>query len=296
MNLVTYGRSVCYLALAQSLIAFNIVSAKYSLQFVSPNIYLGLRYFFAFIFSLLFLTISRQPKIFGKINFPLITLQAISGGILFNIPMSQGLLLTDASIAGIITSLLPIVTIFLSFALFKTKLTPKNLTAISFSVVGLLFISISQLQGKHAIHSLAGDVWIFISLLPEALYYLLSHRFPAPISGFLNASLIFSINSLLFIGILFWQHLDLFHIPLNVLLLIVVQGFSLSLYYLIWLKGCQMANETLISVSASFMPVMTVILAVLFLNEHLNVYQLIGISIILFTVLFQKEKHQTSDH
>lgn len=290
MSLASYGRAVCYLALAQTLIAFNIVSAKYSLQFVSPNIYLGLRYFFAFVFSLFFLNFSRQPKIFGKINIPLITLQAISGGILFNIPMSQGLLQTDASIAGIITSLLPIVTLFLSFILFKTKLTRKNFFAITLCVIGLLFISISQVQGQHAAHSLTGDIWIFISLIPEALYYLLSHRFPAPISGVFNSTIIFSINSLFFLVILCWQHLDLFYIPINIFLLIALQGFSLSLYYLIWLKGCQMANETLISVSASFMPVMTVFLAVLFLHEHLNIYQLIGISIILFTVIFQKEK------
>ena len=89
--------------------------------------------------------------------------------------------------------------------------------------------------------------------------------------------------------ILFWQHADLFHIPLRIFFLILFQGVSLSLYYLIWLKGCQIANETLITLSASFMPVMTVMLAMFFLHEHLNFYQFLGIAIILLTVIFSKK-------
>jgi drug/metabolite transporter (DMT)-like permease len=290
MSNIAYGKAIAYLASAQLLIALNIVSAKYSLQFISPNVYLGWRYFFAFLCSLIFLFFHQRPKIFGKLNLPIILLQAVSGGILFNIPMSQGLVLTDASIAGIITSLLPIITLFLSWILFKTKLTPKNFIAISFSVMGLLFISMGQLAGQKPVHTFLGDLWIFLAIIPEALYYLLSHRYRPPISDFFNASIIFSINSFLFLIILFWQHADLFHIPLKILFLIMFQGFSLSLYYLIWLKGCQIANETLITVSASFMPVMTVILAMLFLHEHLNLYQCLGILIILMTVIFQKKQ------
>jgi len=289
MSVKIYTKTVTYLALAQSLIAFNIVSAKYSLQYISTNDYLTMRYLFAFIISLIcYLCAAKTPKK-ENVSYSILFLQAITGGILFNIPMTKGLSVIDASVAGIITSLLPIFTILLSCLFFQTKLTRTNLVAIGLSFLGLLLISLSQWHASQD-HHISGDLWVLLAIIPEAVYYILSQRFPAPISIFLNGTIIFGINALLFIFLFLFHPHPIPSIPQPVIFLISTQGFALSLYYVFWLKGCRQAHTTLVSISAAFMPIMTTVLAYLFLNEQINCIQIAGIVIIIMTIVMQKEK------
>ena len=286
-------KGILFLAIAQSLIAFNIISAKYSLQFISANLYLTLRYLFAFLFSYCcYIFMPKQnniPK--SVINYPMLILQALTGGILFNIPMTQGLRFTDASIAGFITSLLPIMTILLSWLFFKNKLNMTHIIAIILSFLGLSLISMTNL-GQHSIHhSIWGDALIFLALIPEAFYYIISQRYPSDISKFLNGSIIFAVNTSLFLLIMLFNTPSLPKIPTTILLLVGIQGLSLSLYYIFWLKGCELANVTLVSLSSALMPIMTVLMATMFLNEYLSKIQYVGIFIILATIIWQNQQN-----
>ena len=290
MSVKIYTKTVTYLALAQSLIAFNIVSAKYSLQYISTNDYLTMRYLFAFIISLIgYLCAPKHPKK-QNVSYSILFLQAVTGGLLFNIPMTKGLSIIDASVAGIITSLLPIFTILLSCVFFQTKLTRTNILAIGFSFLGLLLISLSQWHESQNQHPISGDLWVLLAIVPEAIYYILSQRFPAPISIFLNGTIIFGVNALLFIVLFLLNPHPMPSIPQPVIFLISIQGFALSLYYVFWLKGCRHAHTTLVSISAAFMPIMTIVLAFLFLHEQINNIQIVGIFIIIMTIIMQKEK------
>jgi drug/metabolite transporter (DMT)-like permease len=285
-------KGILFLAIAQSLIAFNIVSAKYSLQFISGNLYLTLRYLFAFMISFTCFCLSSKPKGIPptSINYPMLILQAVTGGILFNIPMTQGLQYTDAAIAGIITSLLPIMTIFLSWLFFNNKLNSTHIIAFILSFIGLTLISMNKLEPNSKHHSLFGDTLIFLALIPEAFYYIISHRYPSEMSKFLNGSIIFGINTLLFIMIMLLKMDTLPNIPVNVLLLIGIQGLSLSIYYIFWLKGCEVASVSVVSLSSALMPIMTVMMAAVFLNEHLSSIQYVGIFIILATIIWQNQQ------
>ena len=283
-------KALLYLASSQFLIAFNIISIKYALNFTSAQIYTSLRYFFAFLFSLGLCFITRQNfkknKTAIKKYFPILALQAICGGILFNIFMTVGLEKSDASIAGIITSVLPIVTIIMSCLIFQAKMTQANLTAIFICVLGLLLVSGSKFQGHH---HLMGDALIFLALIPESVYYILTQRYPSPISLALNACIAFALNSSLFL-ILVYPHVNQFNqIPFSIWILIVIQGLSLSMNYFLWLKGCEEASQTTVALSSAFMPLITLGLATLFFHEHLNILQVIGVSLILSTLIFHQK-------
>jgi len=285
--------AMIYLAIAQSLIAMNIVSAKYALTYIPGQLYVTLRYSFAFLFSML-LFLGQSNKVIPskqtiKLSFPILFIQAISGGILFNIPMTSGLKYTDASVAGIITSLLPIITILISWLFFKSKLSKNSVLAITVSFIGLLCVSGQGMLQQNVKHNIYGDFLVFLAIIPEAFYCIFSHRFKPNVSLQFNACITFGINTFLFLIYLYFQLDTIPAIPTPILLLLVFQGFSLSMYYLIWLKGCHKANETLISISAAFMPITTLGLGVLFLHEHLTMLQLAGITLILGTILFHQE-------
>lgn len=290
-----YLRAFIYLCLAQALVAANIVTAKYALAYIPPLVYVSLRYIIAFLFSLLIFLKSfnfreLHPKTLISFNLPLLMIQVISGGFLFNIFMAYGLQYTDAGIAGIITSLLPIMTILFAWIFYKTRLSKKNLFSIALSFLGLLCISGQGFFQQHEHHTLLGDFLVFLALIPEALYYILSHKYKPAISLQLNACINFGINSLLFLVLTYVELNQIPVIPIHVLLLVIFQGFSLSIYYFIWLKACRIANEIQISISAAFMPITTLFLAVLLLHEQPNKIQIIGIMVILATIIFLREK------
>lgn len=290
MSVKIYAKTVAYLALAQSLIAFNLVSAKYSLQYISTTDYLTMRYLFGFIFSLIFyLCAPKHPKK-QNVSYSILFLQAVTGGLLFYIPMAKGLSIIDASVAGIITSLLPILTILLSCVFFQTKLTRTNILASGFSFLGLLLISLSQWYESQNQHHISGDLWVLLAMMPQAIFNILSQRFPAPISIFLNSTIFFGVNALLFVVLFLINPHPIPSIPRPVIFLISIQGFTLSFAYVFWLKGCRHAYITLVSISAAFMPIMTIFLAFLFLHEQINNIQIAGIIIIIMTIILQKEK------
>jgi len=281
-------KALFYLATSQFLIASNLVSIKYALQFISPEVYTSLRYLFAFVFSLSLCFFTR-PSFHqqDKKYLPILALQAISGGILFNLCMTFGLQYTDASMAGIITSLLPMVTILLSWIVFQAKISANNFMAIAICVFGLILVSGAN---PHAHHRFLGDFFVFLALIPEATYYILTQRFPSPIHFSLNACLAFLLNALLFLLLFHQQLMHLENISMGLWLLIGTQGLSLSMNYYFWLKGCEHASETTVALSTALMPLTTLCLAVLLLHEHLTAIQAVG-SFLILTTLFIHRRH-----
>jgi drug/metabolite transporter (DMT)-like permease len=132
-------------------------------------------------------------------------------------------------------------------------------------------------------------------LIPEALYYILTQRFPSPISHALNACLAFALNSSLFLLLIYPEMTQLNTIPNHLWLLIGIQGLSLSMNYFLWLKGCEYASQTTVALSSAFMPLITLGLAVLFLHEHLNSLQILGVGLILSTLFLHQKTSSKTD-
>ncbi len=279
-------------ALAQIMVAINIVTTK-SLLPSTPALFLLTVRFTLATLILLFLHCwspkNKYPLLhyFSQLkrkDWLYILAQALTAGVLFNLFMLLGLQYTDANNAGIITSILPLMIAIMSWLILGEKISYRTVISILLVTLGLFIISYGAFKGNTS-SSLQGYLLILLSLLPEALYYILSKLYSIPLPIFLLSALLNGINALI-LGLLIpfysfspinWQY--------NELGSLLVLGLSSGLFYVFWYYGCEHIEGMMASLSTAIMPVTTVLFAWLFLGEHFTLIQALGMGIIISSIL-----------
>ena len=283
------------LMLAQSMVALNIVCSKILLSAVPVLVLLEIRFVLATIF-LMSLHWIMPGKTERSIKHHLLTLkrrdwlyicaQSLTAGALFNCLMLTGLNYTDANVAGIITSALPAIIAIMAWIILGEKISAQKSLCILCATVGLLVISYDQFNGISDAHSFLGDTIVFLSLLPEAAYYVLVKLYAVRLPIFFTSALFNGINALLLSPVFLitqWNFLSMS--LLNYLLLIII-SLSSGFFYVFWFLGLQRVDGILSSLSTAIMPVATVILAWGILGERLTSLELVGMSLVIFSVYF----------
>lgn len=288
-NKKTLWAGLLMLVFAQISIGVGIVTSKALIAHIQPLMLLMLRLTISFI-GLLLVHLFRsgtlwQPlvKITPK-QWRIIVLQGLCAGALFNILIFMGLQYTSASLAGMITSALPAIVVIFSIIFLKEKITKATAICVILAIAGLILMNISGLSlGGH--HQFIGDLIVFLALLPEAFYYILAKLYHNTLPLFLASALLNGIN-IPFIFLLLLTHPSDFvmHINLNMGLLVFISGMSSALFYVFWLKGCNSVQGSLTGLTTAFMPISTVLIAYLFLNETIGALQALGIVLILLSI------------
>lgn len=288
-----YSKALIYLILAQITVGINIVCAKYLLTTISTPVLLLVRFSIGslVLLPLHLLTPAKKPihRYFldlSKKDWLFVFGQAISAGFLFNLLMLMGLHYTDANVAGIIASALPAIISLMSFIFLKTRVTLKTTLCISFATFGLLIIACSKFQGEGVHHSLLGDVIVFLSLLPEAAYYILYRYHPIPLPIFLICFLLNLINALLAL-IWFLVLPEPYILSLTTWLVLFILGLGSGAFFIFWYFGSKGVDSMTASLSTAVMPVATVILAWIFLGEELKIEQFLGMGLVMLSIGIQ---------
>jgi len=283
------------LILAQLMVGICIVGSKALLQTIQPIIILTIRFIigalFLFILHLLFDKEKIRPlKKLSRLDWIFIIAQAICAGALFNILLLMGLKYTSASVAGIITSALPAIVAIFSIIFLKERLTSHTAFCIGLAIAGLIIINAHSLHFDNSNHFF-GDIIILISLIPEAAYYVLAklHKNKLPI--FLVSSLMNGINVPIFLFLAIFQHLTF---PANFLMmqsfLLVIVGIGSAMFYVFWFLGCKRVHGTAAGLTTAFMPITTLIIAYVFLNERISISQLAGMFLVILSIIFNASK------
>ena len=200
---------VLWLSLAQIMVAVNIVMSKSLLDTIPVLIMMTIRFSIAtfVLIPLHWLTPERkQPCLsyFTALNrkdWIFLIAQALSAGVLFNCLMLTGLHATDANVAGIITSALPAMIALFSWLFLKESISFKKLSCILLATMGLLVIAFDKFTTVGKNHSFFGDAIVFIALIPEAGYYILTKIHTSKLPVFLTSSLLNGINALILLPI-----------------------------------------------------------------------------------------------
>jgi drug/metabolite transporter (DMT)-like permease len=285
-------QGMVWLILAQIMVGFNIVFSKYILASIPILFILALRFSLAAIIllplhwftsakklplSYYFTSLKRRDWIF-------IFAQAISAGVLFNFFILWGLNYTDANVAGIITSALPAIIAIMSWIILGEKISRKKAMCVGFATLGLVVIACAKLGGKAVSHSFLGNVLVFISLLPEAAYYILTKMNVNSLPVFLISSLLNGINAILLLFCLGFSSFDGLSIHALDWLILVILGLSSGFFYVFWYFGCQKVDGVMASLSTAVMPLATVIIAWFLLGEKLNLGQTVGMGMVIFSI------------
>nr|WP_027222657.1 DMT family transporter [Legionella pneumophila] len=285
-------QGMLFLIFAQIMVGINIVFSKYVLSSIPILSILALRFSLAAVILLLlhWLTPAKKLPVYSyflqlkRRDWFFIFAQALSAGVLFNFLILWGLQYTDANVAGIITSALPAIIAIMSWIILGEKISGKKAICVGFATLGLVVIACDKLSDINVSHSFFGDALVLTSLLPEAMYYILSKMHVNSLPVFLISSLLNGINAILLLFCLGFSTWDSFTIHTLDWLILIILGLSSGLFYVFWYFGCQKVDGVMASLSTAVMPLATVIIAWILLGEELTMGQIIGMGMVILSI------------
>ena len=269
--------------------ASSFIALKAAMEDLGPFTVIFLRMIIASLCFVYFIKSFMKYK-FSKKDLKFILLLALFEPCLYFIFESKALQLTSASQAGMITSLMPIITAMAAGYFLKEIISKQLIFGSLIAMSGAIWLS---LQGATTISSpnpLLGNFLELLAMICGAGYTITARY----LSDKYSALFITAIQA--FIGAIFFTPLfvyEYFTIPLN----ITMNSFLWVLYLgvVVTLAGYGLYNYALTKIQASkaamfvyLIPVFTLILAYFILDEKLSVLEFIACSVILFGVFISE--------
>jgi drug/metabolite transporter (DMT)-like permease len=271
------------LTLVAILFSSNYIISKLAMNSFSPLTFAYLRVLGAAIVLNAILVLSggpppRRPRAGEDAGAPLsgelgrLTLYSILGVALNQTLFLAGLALTSAHVAAILITSIPIFALGAAMIMGRERGTPAKIGGIALAGIGaLLVVGAEGFQG--AFRSLIGDLLILANSLSFALYLVLSKPMMAHLSARHVIGRMFAIAAVLMLPIAAWPMAteSWSAVPQSawIALLLVIAGPTVAAYLLnAW--ALTHAESSLVAAYTYLQPVITTILAALFLGERIR--------------------------
>lgn len=284
--------SYIFLTLAQCCVGANIVIAKVLMPFIPIYVLLSFRFFIGTLILSGVCYFKKESPFRDNHNNKLVFfdgmvlfVKALCAGFLFNSFILSGLQYTEASTAGIISSITPAVIAFLSYALLKEKLGPRRIAAIVLAVLGLIVISMDKGHSSTSKLSWFGDLLVLFSVFPEALFTVIAKWYKKDVGSYSMALVINFFNLLLFIPIAI-SSIKYIHYPfqLSHVALAVLYGVLGGLFFPFWYRGLKNTTASMAAMFTSIMPIAAAVLAFLVLGEKIGMNDIIGAVLVIASI------------
>ncbi len=274
------------LILMTIIIGFSFVFVKIALKVASPFDILAHRFSVAAITLLLYYVFirKRKPQI-NKSNFLSLSLLSLFYPLLLFSLQTIGLKYTTASEAGILSAIAPVLTLLFAALILKEKNNLGQIISVLVSVGGVIYIMYANGMDTINTINLKGNFFILLSVISMSFYFVLGRRMNKVIDSMditffmtVSAAVIFNLIALY----LHFKEGDL----ANYFIAFNSSDFLWSILYLGVLSSFLssfLTNNALTVIPASqvsifnnFSPVIAVFAGILFLNESLQIYHIIG--------------------
>ncbi len=233
-------------------------------------------------------------------NWKILTLLAILSVTNFSMFIYMALKSSTVTNTVLINSMIPIFIVLVSWMGFKERITLRQAFGIVVSFTGLMFIIVNgNLSNLISVRFGKGDIWTIFAGMSWAIYSVLLRKCPTEFNplSFLTTTII--------IGVFFIFPFYIYEIRSGKIMnftqasigsVIYVALFSSILAYIFWNKAIQIIGANKTGIFIHLMPVFSILLAIIFLNEQLREYHIKG-TILIFIGIFlttaRKIKFQT---
>lgn len=203
---------------------------------------------------------------------------------MFNTMIYLGVETTTASNAAIFQAIIPVLILILSSIFYAERVSALQWLGIALSISGVLVIvSKADITALVNLSLNPGDLWVMVAVISWAIYSVTLRHRPASISpfGFFGFSVAFGVVLLLPFAI--WEQGGLYMPSWSSRVWSVVGYIALFpsiLAYLFWNRGVAEVGASTAGLFIYLIPVFGLLLAILFLNETLHGYHLVGIFLI----------------
>ena len=296
-------KSYLELSFAQFCIGANIILGKTLMDFFNLYWLLLVRFSFAFILSGLYLLITKRQttiqeyKTLSKQDWLILFGQALCGGFLFNIFILYGMQHTTATVAGIINSAVPAFVAIFCFFLLKEKLTVNKGLAIILCIIGINILGLNGTES--ATDATNTNLWgmflILMAVVPEAFYTILAKLLKTRISPLFNSFLMNLFNALLFLPFAVGEQ-NLISIDTSFINVVQILAYSLTtmMFFLFWQRGVALVSANTAALFMGVMPISTTLLACLFLDETLVLFDMLGMLCVLSSIFWGAKVSSTT--
>lgn len=282
--------SYSLLAIAQAALASNVIIGKIVLTQLPTFVFLGIRFFISSVLlsiMMLFVNckITADSHPIGNLQVKDCSFlfgQALTGGFLYNFLFYQGVQLTTATDAGIISSTLPAMIAVCAFFFLKEKLDRNKILAIILAILGIIVINLDYSNPDAQARDLLGNALILLAMVPEA-FYSIFNKFISPRIHPVGGSVVVSwlVFLMMFpIMCLEWVEMDSSQVSIHVFFLSALGGFFSALFFVAWTLGLAKVSASRASIFGGVLPVVTAILGWYFLEESFTWYTITGITFV----------------
>lgn len=283
------------LTLMTVIIGFSFIFVKIALRH-APAIDLLAHRFTAATVGLFFFYLFRRkgwPVIDRKRIFPLFALSLFYPLLLFSM-QTVGLQFTTASEAGILSATAPIFTVILASIFLKEKSSFWQIISVLLSVGGVVYIMYRNGLGQVSGETLKGDFFILLSVISMAIYFVLGRKVTQQfnamdITFFMTVAACIVFNLIAATAHLNSGTLPLYFAAFNnseflwaILYLGVLSSFLTSF---LTNSALTVIPASQVSIFNNFSPVIAVFSGILFLNETLYAYHIIGGIMVLIGII-----------
>jgi len=221
-------------------------------------------------------------------HFALIFALSVLGVAMFNAFMYLALATTTAVNATFVLASMPMVIPVVSFVMGEERLNLRQGAGILISVVGVgVIISRGQWQVFSNLAFTAGDLWVLAGVLAWSIYSVLLRRKPAtvPPLALLGSTIILGVMLLAPFYVWEYQNVGGFALTTsNALVIGYVAFFSSIVAFMCWGAGVAKVGVNKAGLFIHLIPLFASVLSIVFLNESLKTYHVIGIAPILLGI------------
>ena len=213
----------------------------------------------------------KIPKIDKKTIY-ILFFQSITGVFLFRVLLFFGLKSTSAIESGLITSASPAMVAVLAYFILKERLYVNRVIGIIFVVTGILIVNIhnsSTLQLNNT-SSLQGNALIFLAIICEALFSVLSKKNITPISPIYRTTIITIFSAFCFIPFSIYDiyNFNFSHLNNTAYFSVLYYGIFVSIIsYILWFQGISKVHANNAAAFTGIMPISSILLSSIILNE-----------------------------
>ncbi len=270
--------------------SINAVVSKAAATVIEPAAIAFYRWFIAFLVLTPFvlLPVLRQRKRVAHYWWKLLILGSL--GMVLNQSLAYYAAHTvSATIIGIFTSLIPLLTVIIS--LFALRVTPTVGITLGtvLSLFGLTWLVSKGEPASLLQHGMGiGEVMMLIAAASYALYGVLTKRWAIPLANWHSLYVQIGFGVLLLLpNFMMSDNIQLTNDNISLVLFAGIPASVIAPY--LWIQGVIRIGANMTSIFMNLAPVLTAVIAILVLHEKMHSYHIIGGSIVLAGVILAQQ-------
>lgn len=282
-----------YIALSLAMIfwGFSFVGSKFSLDIMHPIWLITIRLVISIVFLIILMASFKKLRIFKKKDAPFFILLAIFEPFIYFLAESYGIRLVSSTVSAVIIATIPIFVPLAGYLTYKQPIGISTYIGIILSVIGVSLIVTGPNMDLNS--DPLGIILLFGAVFCAVGYTLLLFKLSTKYSPLEIITYENIIGIFLFIPFLFFN--DAFRgdhtFSWDLALIIVLLGvFPSTLSYVFYTYGVQKIGMNRATIFTNAIPVVTAIVAFLWLGEELSMRKLLGIIIVIVAVSISQFK------